>query len=63
MLGSIGTIQGIDEHIGFLVRRDVATNILTKHLRVAVDIEEVVLQLEGESDQFTCLIEIRQIVG
>ena len=53
----IGQVQGIDEHECFFIRSDVATNSLAKHTRVAIDIEEIVLQLEGQSHLFAKLIE------
>ena len=39
----VGTVEGIDKHVGLLVRRDVATNGLAKHRWVAIDVEQVVL--------------------
>ena len=54
----ISTVDSVDKHIGFLVRRDVATDILAEHLRIAIDIEEVILQLESQANLLTRLIEI-----
>ena len=48
----VSSVEGIDEHVGLLVRCNVATNSLTKHLGVAIDIKQVVLQLEGQAHLF-----------
>ena len=53
----VGTIHGIDEHIGLLVRGDITTNGLAEDLGVAIDIEQVVLQLEGQTNLLTKLIQ------
>ena len=57
-LRRIGTEEGVDEHVGFLVGGDVAADGLAKHLLVAIDVEIVVLQLEGQSYLFAKAIEI-----
>ena len=50
--------QGIDEHVGLLVRRDIAAYRLAEDGGVAIDIEQVVLQLESQSYLFAILIEM-----
>ena len=54
----IGTEISIDEHVCLLVTEDIATDSLTEDCRIAIDIEVVVLQLEGESDLLTEDIEV-----
>ena len=53
----VGAVQGVDEHVGLLVRCDIATDGLTEDACVAIDVEEVILQLEGQSHLFAKLIE------
>ena len=53
----VGTVVGIDEHVGLLVRRDVTANGFAEDLRVAIDVEQVVLQLEGQSHLFANTIQ------
>ena len=42
-------VEGIDEHEGLLVGSDVATNLLAEYLGIAIDIEEIILQLESQA--------------
>ena len=50
--GVVGQPQGVDEQVGLLAAEDVAAVLLAEHGRVAVDVEVVVLQLEGEAYLF-----------
>ena len=43
----IGTIEGVDEHVGLLVRSNVAADSLAEYLRVAINVKIVILQLES----------------
>lgn len=51
-------VEGIDEHIRLLVRCDIATNLLTEHLGIAVNIEVIILQLERQSYLLAKLIQV-----
>ena len=51
-------VEGIDEHEGLLVGSDIATNLLTEHLGIAIDIEEIILQLESQTNLLTKLIQV-----
>ena len=51
-------VEGIDEHISLLVGCDIATNLLTEHLGIAVNIEVIILQLERQSYLLAKLIQV-----
>ena len=53
----VGTLASIDEHVSLLVRHDVAADGLAEHGRVAVNVEQVVLQLEGQPYLLAKLVE------
>ena len=53
----IGAAQGVDEQEGLFATENVASDFLAKHSRVAVDIEVVVLQLEGQANFFGKTVE------
>ena len=62
-MGEFGTGRGVrqleclDEHAGLLIAKDVAANGLAKGLGVAIDIENVVLNLECQPDMNTKQVE------
>ena len=51
-LTAVGTVDGIDEHVGLLVAEDVSADGLAEYFRVAINIQIVVLQLECQSHAF-----------
>ena len=57
----VGSVECIDEHIRLLVTEDVAADGLTEHFGVAIDVEIVVLQLEGKAHLFAELVQVVRI--
>ena len=55
-------VVSIDEHEGLLIAGDVTADSFSEHLLIAVDIEIVVLQLEGQTDELTKLIETLSVI-
>ena len=53
-----GKVESVDEHIGLLVAHNVAADGLAEDSGIAIDVEIIVLQLEGQSNLFAKLIEI-----
>ena len=54
----VGSVkQGIDEHEGLLVTKDIATDFLAKNLRVTINIKIVILKLEGKSEVLSETVE------
>ena len=47
--GGVGFVEGVDEHEGFFVAGDVAADAFAEGFRAAVDVEQVVFELEGEA--------------
>lgn len=53
----VGAVVGVDEEECLFVAEDVAAGVFAKHGGVAIDVQVIILQLKGEAEVLSEIVE------